>query len=178
MWCWKSLSPPKTAPAWCTWPRLSAPKICRLRLEHDLPVLMTVNDDGTFIPEVTPWRGKFVKDADPLIIQDLERRGLLFGPGPIPTLPLLLALRHPAAVLRPRHLVYPHQPVQRQDGGAEPAHQLGAGAYQGTGASATGWKTTSTGRWAASATGARRCRCGSAANLPPPAGVGSRRRAV
>jgi isoleucyl-tRNA synthetase len=47
-------------------------------LDHDLPVLMTVLPDGTFIPEVTPWRGVFVKDADPLIILDLEARGLLF----------------------------------------------------------------------------------------------------
>jgi isoleucyl-tRNA synthetase len=45
---------------------------------YDLPVLMTVLPDGTFIPEVTPWRGVFVKDADPLIIQDLDARGLLF----------------------------------------------------------------------------------------------------
>jgi isoleucyl-tRNA synthetase len=45
---------------------------------HNLPVLMTVLPDGTFIPEVTPWRGVFVKDADPLIIEDLDGRGLLF----------------------------------------------------------------------------------------------------
>ena len=50
----------------------------QLAKEHDLPVLMTVLPDGTFIPEVTPWRGVFVKDADPLIIQDLDARGLLF----------------------------------------------------------------------------------------------------
>jgi isoleucyl-tRNA synthetase len=47
-------------------------------LEYDLPVLMTVGEDGAFIPEIRPWRGKFVKDADPLIIQDLDGRGLLF----------------------------------------------------------------------------------------------------
>ena len=47
-------------------------------MEYDLPVLMTVQDDGTFIPEVRPWSGKFVKDADPEIIQDLENRGLMF----------------------------------------------------------------------------------------------------
>ncbi len=47
-------------------------------LEHDLPVLMTVLPDGTFIPEVTPWRGVFVKEADPMIIRDLDDRGLLF----------------------------------------------------------------------------------------------------
>jgi len=46
--------------------------------EFDLPVLMTVLPDGTFTQEVTPWRGIFVKDADPLIIQDLQARGLLF----------------------------------------------------------------------------------------------------
>jgi isoleucyl-tRNA synthetase len=46
--------------------------------EHNLPVLMTVLPDGTFISEVTPWRGQFVKDADPLIIEDLRARGLLY----------------------------------------------------------------------------------------------------
>ncbi len=46
--------------------------------EFDLPVLMTVAPDGTFLPEVTPWRGMFVKDADPLITADLQARGLLF----------------------------------------------------------------------------------------------------
>ncbi|MEZ0396609.1 MAG: isoleucine--tRNA ligase [Anaerolineales bacterium] len=46
--------------------------------EFDLPVVMTVAPDGTFLPEVTPWRGVFVKDADPLITEDLRARGLLF----------------------------------------------------------------------------------------------------
>ena len=45
--------------------------------EHNLPVLMTVQPDGAFVAEVTPWRGQFVKDADPLIIEDLRARGLL-----------------------------------------------------------------------------------------------------
>jgi isoleucyl-tRNA synthetase len=46
--------------------------------EHDLPVLMTVLPDGTFVPEVTPWRGVFIKAADPQITEDLRSRGLLF----------------------------------------------------------------------------------------------------
>ncbi|MEO8356599.1 MAG: isoleucine--tRNA ligase, partial [Chloroflexota bacterium] len=46
--------------------------------KYDLPVLMTVLPDGTFMSEITPWRGVFVKDADPLIIEDLRARGLLF----------------------------------------------------------------------------------------------------
>ncbi|HMZ06708.1 MAG TPA: isoleucine--tRNA ligase [Anaerolineales bacterium] len=46
--------------------------------KYDLPVLLTVLPDGTFMPEITPWRGIFVKEADPLIIQELESRGLMF----------------------------------------------------------------------------------------------------
>ena len=46
--------------------------------KYDLPVLMTVLPNGAFMDEVTPWRGVFVKDADPLIIEDLQNRGLLF----------------------------------------------------------------------------------------------------
>jgi isoleucyl-tRNA synthetase len=45
--------------------------------KYDLPVLMTVLPDGTFMSDVTPWRGVFVKKADPLIIEDLRARGLL-----------------------------------------------------------------------------------------------------
>ena len=47
-------------------------------LDYDLPILQTVAEDGTFIPEVRPWSGKFVKKADPLIIQDLAARGLVY----------------------------------------------------------------------------------------------------
>jgi isoleucyl-tRNA synthetase len=47
-------------------------------IAEDLPVLMTVAPNGTFIAEVRPWSGKFVKDADPFIIEDLKSRGLLF----------------------------------------------------------------------------------------------------
>ncbi|MBL8064039.1 MAG: isoleucine--tRNA ligase [Anaerolineales bacterium] len=46
--------------------------------QNDLPILLTVQPDGTFIPEIKPWRGIFVKDADLQIITDLETRGLMF----------------------------------------------------------------------------------------------------
>lgn len=46
--------------------------------KEDLPVLMTVKPDGTFIREVDHWAGKYVKDADPLIVEHLNERGLLF----------------------------------------------------------------------------------------------------
>lgn len=46
---------------------------------YDLPVVQLVKLDGTFPEEVTLWKGQFVKDADPSIIQYLEERGLLAG---------------------------------------------------------------------------------------------------
>ena len=46
-----------------------------------LPTLMTVDGQGKFIDAVTPWRGIFVKDADPLIQQELTDRGLMFKQG-------------------------------------------------------------------------------------------------
>ncbi|HSR19834.1 MAG TPA: isoleucine--tRNA ligase [Anaerolineales bacterium] len=46
--------------------------------QNDLPVLMTVMPDGTFVPEVTPWRGMSIKQTDPLIVDDLRARGLVF----------------------------------------------------------------------------------------------------
>ncbi|MEI7844269.1 MAG: isoleucine--tRNA ligase [Chloroflexota bacterium] len=50
----------------------------KVALEYDLPIIMTVAPNGTFIPEVTPWRGIFVKDADESIKTDLVNRGLMF----------------------------------------------------------------------------------------------------
>lgn len=47
--------------------------------EYNLPVIQLVKLDGTFPDEVTLWKGQFVKDADPSIIEHLEERGLLEG---------------------------------------------------------------------------------------------------
>jgi isoleucyl-tRNA synthetase len=49
--------------------------------KHGLPVLMTVQLDGAFKPEVTPWAGVFVKTADPEIQAELASRGLLYKAG-------------------------------------------------------------------------------------------------
>jgi len=46
--------------------------------ENDLPVILNVDEEGRFKKEVDPFAGKFVKDADPLIVKDLEKRGLLY----------------------------------------------------------------------------------------------------
>ena len=47
--------------------------------KYDLPVIQLVKLDGTFPEEVKPWAGQFVKDADPDIIKNLKKRGLLEG---------------------------------------------------------------------------------------------------
>lgn len=49
--------------------------------KHNLPVLLTVDPEGRFVDAVEPWRGMFVKDADPLIVTELGRRGLLYHLG-------------------------------------------------------------------------------------------------
>ncbi len=46
-------------------------------LKYDLPIIQLVDLEGKFKREVAPWAGKFVKDADSEIIEDLKRRGLL-----------------------------------------------------------------------------------------------------
>jgi len=45
---------------------------------YNLPHLQLVDLKGEFVEEVTPWKGVFVKDADPLVLEDLEERGLLY----------------------------------------------------------------------------------------------------
>jgi isoleucyl-tRNA synthetase len=42
-----------------------------------LPVLNPVGPDGTFSADVPPWQGRFVKDADAGIVEELRSRGLL-----------------------------------------------------------------------------------------------------
>jgi len=44
----------------------------------EFPILLTVNEEGKFKLDVKKWAGMFVKEADPLIIEDLKERGLLF----------------------------------------------------------------------------------------------------
>jgi len=46
--------------------------------KEDLPILMNVDQNGCFKREVKKWAGMFVKKADPLIVEDLKNRDLLF----------------------------------------------------------------------------------------------------
>jgi len=43
-----------------------------------IPILVTVDEKGNFKGEVRKFAGMFVKEADPLIIQDLKERGVLY----------------------------------------------------------------------------------------------------
>src|SRR3989344_2508882 len=45
---------------------------------NNLPLIFSVDDGGKFLPAINPWAGKFVKDADPEIIKELQNRNLLF----------------------------------------------------------------------------------------------------
>ncbi|RLF29164.1 MAG: isoleucine--tRNA ligase [Thermoplasmata archaeon] len=47
--------------------------------KYDLPVIQLVKPDGTFPDEVRPWKGIFVKDADPKIIEYLQQKGMIEG---------------------------------------------------------------------------------------------------
>ena len=49
----------------------------RIGRAYDLPFVQFVNEQGE-LTEETPFAGKFMKDADPLVLQDLEDRKLLF----------------------------------------------------------------------------------------------------
>ena len=46
--------------------------------KNNLPILLTVDEEGKFKLEVKKWARMFVKEADPLIIEDLKNRNLLF----------------------------------------------------------------------------------------------------
>ncbi len=49
--------------------------------KYNLPVIQTITPTGAFKPEVEPWAGVFVKDADPAIQDELADRGLLYKSG-------------------------------------------------------------------------------------------------
>ncbi|MBV4427682.1 isoleucine--tRNA ligase [Clostridium tyrobutyricum] len=49
--------------------------ICK---EYDIPVVNSVDTQGRYKDEVTPWKGLFVKDADPKIIKYLEENNILY----------------------------------------------------------------------------------------------------
>ena len=55
----------------------------RLCQQKGIPFRHTVDLNGRFVPEVTKFAGLHVKEADPLIMDDLKARGLLYKAGTI-----------------------------------------------------------------------------------------------
>ena len=55
----------------------------RAGVENDLPFIQPVDGAGRFTDKVRPWAGVFIKDADPQIQKDLEKRGLMYGSGTV-----------------------------------------------------------------------------------------------
>jgi len=50
----------------------------RVGRENDLAFIQLVDEQGNFTKETGKWAGTFVKDADKLVLKDLDERGLLF----------------------------------------------------------------------------------------------------
>ena len=132
----------------------------RLGERYGLNVVNPVLPDGTYDERIGQYAGRFVKDADADLIEDLERRGRLLRAEELRALlPALLALGTRSSTTpsrpgtsRPRRCATACWPPTRRSAGTR--------STSSTGASATGWRATSTGRSRASATGARRCRSG------------------
>jgi isoleucyl-tRNA synthetase len=55
----------------------------QLHLGAGVPVLQPVTLQGTFTEEITPWAGRWIKDADPDIIRRLKEEGKLYASGTV-----------------------------------------------------------------------------------------------
>ncbi|MEI3425010.1 MAG: hypothetical protein V8Q85_08120 [Christensenellales bacterium] len=74
--------------------------------DNDLPFIEVVNTKGEHV-RGTPWAGLFVKEADPIIIEALEKEGKLFdAPEFEHSYPFCWRCDTPLSILRPQHLVY------------------------------------------------------------------------
>ena len=79
----------------------------RLGQEQGIAVINPVRLDGTYDERMGPYAGRWVKEADADIVEDLRARGRLLRAETLPArLPALLALRHAAALLRQAVLVH------------------------------------------------------------------------
>ncbi len=156
-------SPPRTAPASCTWRRRSAPDDLALCRGYGLPVVNPLRPDGTFEPERAARRRR--------VLQEGRRRARRRPRAARPAvqaravrahLPALLALPHAARLLRAAVLVHPHHRGEGRAARARTRAPTGTRRRSSGAGTATGCTTTSTGRSRAAATGARRCRSGAA----------------
>ncbi|MBO5454011.1 MAG: isoleucine--tRNA ligase [Clostridia bacterium] len=52
----------------------------RVGRDNNLPFVQMVNTEGKFVAGTGELEGLFIKDADPVVLEDLKQRGLLFRP--------------------------------------------------------------------------------------------------
>lgn len=50
----------------------------RVMTKHNVQLVYHVNDEGIMNPEVTPWAGMFMLKTNPLVNEDLSKRGLIY----------------------------------------------------------------------------------------------------
>ena len=87
--------------------------------------------DGTFDERIGPYAGRYVKEADADMIEELRARGRLLRAERLRArLPALLALRHAAALLRQAVLVHPHDRSCGPAARGQRDRRLASGAHQ------------------------------------------------
>jgi len=50
----------------------------RVMTKHRVQLVYHIDDEGKLKPEVTPWAGMYILQADPLVNEDLKKRGLIY----------------------------------------------------------------------------------------------------
>ena len=134
----------------------------RLGAEQGLAVVNPVRLDGTYDERIAGYEGRWVKDADQGLIDDLRARGRLLR-----SERCCMRTRTAGAAAR-RSSTTPSRPGtsarRRCATACSPPTRRSSGIRRtsSTAASASGWRTTSTGPSRASATGARRSPSGAA----------------
>ena len=135
--CPATSSPPRTAPASSTPRSRSARTTSGSAPSRGSTSSTRSRLDGTYDERIGPYAGRWVKDADPDLIEDLRSRGRLLRAERLPArLPALLALRHAAALLRQAVLVHPHVAAARPAAGRQRDRRLAPASTSSTGASA------------------------------------------
>ena len=110
---------------------------------YDLPTIHPVRPDGTFDEWSGRFAGKFVKDADSMVVDDLREQWPALPRGGLRArLPPLLALRHAAPLLRQEGLVCPHDAPPRRAARGERGDRTGSPNTSSGAASGTGSGTT------------------------------------
>ncbi len=134
----------------------------RLGEQQGLNVINPVRLDGTYDERIGPYAGRKVKDADPDLIEDLERRDRILRAE-------TYEHSYPHCWRCGTPLLYYAKPSwyiatrPSRTGCSRPTRRsTGTRSTSSTVASATGSRETWTGRSRASGTGARRCRSGAA----------------